>query len=232
MAALTPRLSAAFNRSTLLSGSSEPATSNNYYLTSPTNHYSRILHATNLDGRGYAFPYDDVAPTGGADQSGSVFSSTPSLLTITIGGPATSTTISAGSQIKGASYTSSNNVQTQPTTDVGGGSNVGWIANGSWIGFSSPSVNFGTGMNTWSVRVASGAATGISGLVQLVLDNVTATPVASFSVASTGGWQDWVTVGPVALSEVVAGVHAVYLVFASGQSQDFVNVNWFTFSST
>ena len=47
--------------------------------------YARIVHATSLDGRGYAFPYDDVAPTGGADQSGSVSSGSPAGLAITLG---------------------------------------------------------------------------------------------------------------------------------------------------
>ena len=50
-----------------------------------TNHYARIVHGTSLDGRGYAFPYDDVAPTGGADQSGAVVDSNPTLLTVTLG---------------------------------------------------------------------------------------------------------------------------------------------------
>jgi len=50
-----------------------------------TNHYARIVHATSLDGRGYAFPYDDVSPTGGADQSGSVSSGSPAGLAITLG---------------------------------------------------------------------------------------------------------------------------------------------------
>ena len=35
--------------------------------------------------RGYAFRYDDVAPTGGADQSGAVSSGSPGLLTVTLG---------------------------------------------------------------------------------------------------------------------------------------------------
>jgi hypothetical protein len=50
-----------------------------------TNHCARIAHATTLDHRGYAFPYDDVAPADGADQSGAVSSGSPSLLTVTLG---------------------------------------------------------------------------------------------------------------------------------------------------
>ena len=86
-AAFVPRIAAGFNRSTLLVDATTPAANpSEYYTTSPTNHYSRIVHAANLDGRGYAFPYDDVTPSGGQDQSGAVFDGAPTLLTITVGG--------------------------------------------------------------------------------------------------------------------------------------------------
>ena len=67
MLAILPRLAAAFNRSTLLTDSSQPDGENpaDYYTNATTNHYARIVHATAQDRRGYAFPYDDVAPTGG-----------------------------------------------------------------------------------------------------------------------------------------------------------------------
>ncbi|KAF2763458.1 putative glucan endo-1,3-beta-glucosidase precursor [Pseudovirgaria hyperparasitica] len=87
--AIIARLAAAFNRSVLLNtdiipdGSSSAA---QYYADPRTNHYARVVHAVNDSGRGYAFPYDDVAPDGGVDQSGSVFSGDPSLLTVTVGG--------------------------------------------------------------------------------------------------------------------------------------------------
>jgi hypothetical protein len=87
MLAILPRLAAAFNRSTLLTDASQPDGENpaNYYASPVTNHYARIVHAAERDGRGYAFPYDDVAPTGGGDQSGSVASGTPAQLAITVG---------------------------------------------------------------------------------------------------------------------------------------------------
>ena len=86
--AITARLAAAFNRSTLLLNGAQPngQNVNNYYQNYVTNHYSRICHAVSTDTRGYAFPYDDVAPDGGADQSGSVYDGSPRLLTVTIGG--------------------------------------------------------------------------------------------------------------------------------------------------
>ena len=83
---IIPRLAAAFNRSTLLLANSFPAPLADYYKDSTTNHYSRIVHAANLDGRGYAFPYDDVAPAGGPEQSGEVNDPNPRLLTVAVGG--------------------------------------------------------------------------------------------------------------------------------------------------
>lgn len=87
--AIIPRLAAAFNRSTLLIDTTTPATSTDeYYKDNATNHYSRIVHEANADKRGYAFPYDDVAPNNGQDQSGSVFDGAPQVLTVYVGGNA------------------------------------------------------------------------------------------------------------------------------------------------
>lgn len=87
MANIGARLAAAFNRSTLLVDSVQPddETVAEYYAAPVTNHYSRICHETETDGRGYAFPYDDVGPAGGSDQSGSLFDPNPSLLTVNVG---------------------------------------------------------------------------------------------------------------------------------------------------
>ncbi|KAI1082220.1 glycoside hydrolase family 64 protein [Whalleya microplaca] len=95
MGALGARIAAALNRSTLLANADQPDGEKvaNYYTVSPTNHYARICHETNLDNRGYAFPYDDVVASGATepDQAGTVFDENPDLLTVTIGGPANAT---------------------------------------------------------------------------------------------------------------------------------------------
>jgi len=83
---IIPRLAAAFNRSTLLVANAFPADASLYYKDEITNHYSRIVHSANLDGKGYAFPYDDVLPTGGQDQSGEVHAGDPRLFTVAVGG--------------------------------------------------------------------------------------------------------------------------------------------------
>ncbi|MCJ1405345.1 hypothetical protein MMC11_008572 [Xylographa trunciseda] len=87
MGALTARISAAFNRSTMLTDTDLPSENpSSYYQNAITNHYARIVHAANLDGRGYAFPYDDVGPSGGIDESGAVSDGSPKLWTIAVGG--------------------------------------------------------------------------------------------------------------------------------------------------
>ena len=89
-------------------------------------------------------------------------------------------------------------------------------------------MDFGTGgPRDFLARVASGAAGGVSGLVEVRLDSPTGTPIGSFALANTGGWQSWRSV-PGNVS-AVTGRHSVYLTFSSGQPADFVNVNWFTF---
>jgi Beta-1,3-glucanase len=97
--ALTARLAAGFNRSTLLIDNNQPEGENpsNYYKNSITNHYARIVHAANVDGRGYAFPYDDVTPTNGQDQSGFVSSGSPTVMTVTVGGSNASAAPAQGS---------------------------------------------------------------------------------------------------------------------------------------
>ncbi|GKU11600.1 unnamed protein product, partial [Fusarium langsethiae] len=90
--AIVPRLCAAFVRSTLLleGGDTQPALNqSSYYTVSPTNHYSRIVHSYEVDGRGYAFPYDDVNPDGNEDASGVVSSNDVHSLTIYVGAPPT-----------------------------------------------------------------------------------------------------------------------------------------------
>jgi hypothetical protein len=85
--AIIPRLNAELNRATLLCDSEVfPATSDMYYKNPVCNHYARLVHGSNLDGRGYCHPYDDASPPGGGDQSGFVNDGNPRLFTVVVGG--------------------------------------------------------------------------------------------------------------------------------------------------
>ena len=87
---MVPRLCAAVTRSTLLieGGHLQPGlSSTDYYTSAPTNWYSKFVHENEVDGKGYAFSYDDVNPDDDVNQSGVVASPNPELLTIIVGGP-------------------------------------------------------------------------------------------------------------------------------------------------
>jgi beta-glucanase (GH16 family) len=134
---------------------------------------------------------------------------------------------SAYGTIQAESDNAQSGTQTETTTDTGGGQDVGYIANGDWLEYDN--VDFGsTAAAQFKARVASGAAGGVSGLVEVRLDSRSNAPIGSFAVGNTGGWQNWQTV-PANISGVT-GKHTVYLTFTSGQPADFVNVNWFTFT--
>ncbi|WP_432193661.1 glycoside hydrolase family 16 protein [Streptomyces sp. bgisy027] len=132
----------------------------------------------------------------------------------------------AYSAIQAESYDNQGGVGTEATSDSGGGQNIASLANGDWALYRG--VDFGSSAAGQFVgRVASGAASGVSGLVEVRLDSRGNAPVGSFAVGNTGGWQSWRTV-PANITGVT-GTHDVYLTFTSGQPADFVNVNWFTF---
>ncbi|MFE5917509.1 glycoside hydrolase family 16 protein [Streptomyces sp. NPDC056468] len=132
----------------------------------------------------------------------------------------------AYSAIQAESYDSQGGVSTETTADSGGGQNIGSLAGGDWALYRG--VNFGSKAATQFVaRVASGAANGVSGLVEVRLDSRSNAPVGSFAVGNTGGWQSWRTI-PANIGGVT-GTHDVHLTFTSGQPSDFVNVNWFNF---
>ncbi len=101
------------------------------------------------------------------------------------------------------------------------------LGNGDYLKY--PGINFGSGSSQFDARVASGAASGVSGLVEVVLDNPSNAPVASFSVASTGGWASWETI-PATMTQIT-GTHTVYLEFSSDAigNPPYVSLHYFTF---
>lgn len=84
--AIIPRLAAAFVRSSITEVEEHPSQPNTFYKRDPTNHYARLVHEHNVDGKGYAFAYDDVQPDSGEDQSGKVNAGDPKLFVVTVGG--------------------------------------------------------------------------------------------------------------------------------------------------
>jgi Carbohydrate binding module (family 6)/Glycosyl hydrolases family 16 len=107
------------------------------------------------------------------------------------------------------------------------GNQIAQLSNGDWLEY--PNINFGSGSSQFDARVASGAGTGVSGLVEVVLDNPSNSPVGSFAVANTGGWSTWKTI-PANIS-TVTGTHNVYLKFVSGAGGNppYVSLHYFNF---
>ena len=87
--AVVPRLCAAYHRGTFMidGGNIQPSVKpDQYYKTETLNWYSAITHANQLDNRGYAFSYDDVAVDEESDTAGVVTGTNPEVLTIFVGG--------------------------------------------------------------------------------------------------------------------------------------------------
>ncbi|MEY9856005.1 hypothetical protein ABH935_001609 [Catenulispora sp. GAS73] len=227
MGALTARISAAINRTTLLIDSDQPAGENpaNYYQYPQTNHYARIVHATSIDGRGYAFPYDDVAPTGGVDQSGAVVDQNPTLLTVTLspvhgggGGGGGNPVI----QVQAESGTL-HGLGTEAIYPgyTGSGYVAGWNHDGQWVDLH-PSVSQ-AGPYTLTLRY-SAAAGNASRYIYVNGSGV----VNNLSLPGTGSWSSWntVTVPNVALN---AGSNTISVIYNSSLgSSNYLNLDEIT----
>jgi hypothetical protein len=107
------------------------------------------------------------------------------------------------------------------------GNQVAQLSNGTWLEY--PGVNFGTGSSQFDARVASGAAGGVSGLVNVVLDNPSNPPIGNFAIGSTGGWSNWTTI-PANIA-TTTGTHNVYLEFQSGAGGNppYASLHYFSF---
>jgi hypothetical protein len=153
------------------------------------------------------------------------------------GGGGTSCSTTATSYISADCYDSSEgNIDVTAATgdtEPSGvdGNQVAQLSNGDYLEYNN--INFGsTGSTQFDAQVASGAASGVSGLVEVVLDNPDNTPVGSFAVGNTGGWTSWEMI-PANIS-TVTGTHNVYLEFSSAASGDppYVSLHYFDFPAT
>ncbi|MGB3799087.1 MAG: cellulase family glycosylhydrolase [Lewinella sp.] len=120
-------------------------------------------------------------------------------------------------RVEAESYCAMQGIQTQATTDAGGGRNVGWIDVGDFMDYR---LNIPTtGTYTLRYRVAS---TGSTGQVRFRTGGTT---LATTNIPNTGGWQTWRTVTTTV--SLTAGARTVRLA-ASGGSW---NINWFSLTA-
>jgi endoglucanase len=116
-------------------------------------------------------------------------------------------------------YSSMSGVQTQTTTDAGGGLNVGWIDQGDWMDYM---VNVSSaGSYTVQFRVAAQAAGGT-----LQLKNASGTVLATVAIPNTGGYQSWRTLG--ATVSLPAGTQTLQVYSSTAATW---NLNWMQFTS-
>jgi arabinoxylan arabinofuranohydrolase len=143
-------------------------------------------------------------------------------ITPTTGGPKPIANLNPYLQTEAETIAWESGVQTEATSDTGGGMDVTGIQNGDYIKVRS--VDFGTGATSFSARVASSTS---GGSIELHLDSLTGSQIGACAVAGTGGAQTWKTVSSCAVTGAT-GVHDLYLEF-SGGSGDLFNFNWWKF---
>jgi chitinase len=121
-----------------------------------------------------------------------------------------------GTLIQAENYTSMSGVQTEATTDTGGGLNVGYADTADWMAYSN--INFPTsGTYVIEYRVAS-AVNGARISSDL---NAGTIQLGAVNIPNTGGWQNWQTVSQTV--NVNAGTYNFGIYIQSSG----VNINWF-----
>lgn len=95
-------------------------------------------------------------------------------------------------RVQAETFDASNNIGTEATTDDGGGENVGWIQDDSWMEYKVNTAE--QGIYTFSYRVANGYSPEAS----FALKKNDGTELGRITVPQTGGMQGWRTVNMLA----------------------------------
>lgn len=122
-------------------------------------------------------------------------------------------------QVEAENYEVMSGVQTQGTTDAGGGLNVGWLDAGDWIAYGgAKSINIPvSGTYTVEFRVAS-----LNGGGSFTFEKNGGNPIyATLNVPNTGDWQNWTTITTTV--NLTAGVQG----FGIGVKSGGFNINWY-----
>jgi hypothetical protein len=122
-------------------------------------------------------------------------------------------------KIEAESFVAQSGIQTQPTSDVGGGLNVGWVDAGDWMDYSVDVTVAGGYTVEWRLAGSPGG-----GVIQLRQNG---TPMSSLTSPNTGDWQTYQTVSnTVTFSQT--GVQTLRVYAVSGGW----NFNWMNFVKT
>ncbi|UYZ64761.1 Ig-like domain-containing protein [Hymenobacter weizhouensis] len=121
--------------------------------------------------------------------------------------------------IQAENYAAMSGIDTEPTTDTGGGRNVDWFETGDWVEYAVNVATAGTYTVGFRVASATGGAT-------LQLRNSAGTSLGSVNVENTGGWQNWVTRSTTVTLPAGAQTLRVYAAASTG-----CNLNWISFAT-
>lgn len=117
-------------------------------------------------------------------------------------------------KIEAESFTTMLGIQTEITTDAGGGQDAGWIDDGDWMDYGVRVAS--TGNYTFNFRVASQYANG-----KIEVRSGNGTVLGSTAIPNTGGWQAWTTVNT--SIPLTAGTQTLRIYAQKGGW----NLNWF-----
>ncbi len=120
-------------------------------------------------------------------------------------------------RIEAESYTAMNGIQTEATSDIGEGSDVGWIDNGDWMDYNVyvPS----TGIYTVKFRIAT-----VNTGAKFQLDQADGSVLTTVNLPSTGSYQGWIT-----LNEEVSLTEGYQTLRIISTASPAWNLNWMEF---
>jgi len=120
------------------------------------------------------------------------------------------------SVIQAEDYTYMAGIQTEATTDAGGGLNVGYIDAGDWMSYNVTIPVAGT------YRIIYRVASPNTGTTLRLEKDAGATQLGSVTIPNTGGWQNWANVSHTVT--LPAGTYSIGIATATGG----FNLNYFT----
>ncbi|MGX7829708.1 ThuA domain-containing protein [Actinokineospora sp. 24-640] len=133
-------------------------------------------------------------------------------------------------RVSGGAGSDTAGVQSEATTDQGGGQNIGWITDGDWFGYQPMNL---TGITAVRVRASSES---VGGTVEVRANSPSGPLLGSAAVQPTGGWQNWTTVTAQLSGVPAGGGSSLYFVVRrpSGNTSTsyLMNVNWVEFVGT
>lgn len=193
------------------------ADASRFFKVAPFNQYVNFFHSTDISyqSQTYAFAYDDVG-----DQSSTIQCTFPTSVKVVIGGygERMAEPISVPGKIEAEAFNTMFGIQTETSSDAGGGSNIGYIDTNDWVEY----LIHASKTATYDFTFRSASLTN-GGKLSVQIDGVTVPE--SITLPVTGGWQTWANtlLQSVSLTE---GNHTLKIFFVDGAfNLNYIDVN-------